>query len=42
MNQGLDPNLKKIGYGTGTFKILRTGTGNFILLKKVTEPNRNF
>jgi len=35
---GTEP--KRTDAGTGTFKILRTGT--FILIYKVPEPNRNF
>jgi len=39
---GTEP--KRTGYGTRTFKILRTriGTETFILINKVPEPNWNF
>jgi len=33
---------KRTGSGTGTFKILRTGTETFILINKVPEPNHHF
>jgi len=37
---GTEP--QRTSSGTGTFKILRTGTGTFILMYKVPEPNWNF
>jgi len=37
---GTEP--KRTSSRTGTFKILRTGTGTFVLIYKVPELSRNF
>jgi len=37
---GIEP--KRTGSGTGTFKVLRTGTESFILINKLPEPNWSF
>jgi len=37
---GTEPKIT--GFGTETFKILKTGTETFLLINKVPEPNRNF
>jgi len=40
MKAGTGTEPKRTGFGTRTFKILRTET--FILINKVLERNRNF